>query len=62
MCLCPKLDAKLPSSRGVSLEAASVFLRGRGKSSDTTLAFLLVGFTEYDDHFITNLFIIVNIT
>ncbi|KAJ0449185.1 putative alcohol O-acetyltransferase [Helianthus annuus] len=40
---------------GVSLEAASLFLRGRGKavyilhSSDPTLALLLVGFTEYDD-------------
>ncbi|MFS7920394.1 hypothetical protein Hanom_Chr03g00224361 [Helianthus anomalus] len=47
------LDAKLLSSRGVSLEAASLFLWGRGKavyiSSDPTLALLLVGFTEYDD-------------
>ncbi|MFS8005855.1 hypothetical protein Hanom_Chr13g01242271 [Helianthus anomalus] len=40
---------------GVSLEAVSLFLRGRGKavyillSSDPTLALLLVGFTEYDD-------------
>ncbi|MFS8017806.1 hypothetical protein Hanom_Chr15g01384751 [Helianthus anomalus] len=40
---------------GVSLEAASLFLRGRGKavyilpSSDPTFALLLVGFTEYDD-------------
>ncbi|MFS8014867.1 hypothetical protein Hanom_Chr15g01349681 [Helianthus anomalus] len=40
---------------GVSLEAASLFLRGRGKavyilpSSDPTLALLLVVFTEYDD-------------
>ncbi|MFS7929393.1 putative Lunapark family protein [Helianthus anomalus] len=40
---------------GVSLEAATLFLRGRGKSvyilpsSDPTLALLLVGFTEYDD-------------
>ncbi|MFS7933751.1 hypothetical protein Hanom_Chr04g00383471 [Helianthus anomalus] len=40
---------------GVSLEAASLFLRGRGKiacilpSSDRTLALLLVGFTEYDE-------------
>ncbi|MFS7951069.1 hypothetical protein Hanom_Chr07g00590611 [Helianthus anomalus] len=39
----------------VSLEAASQFLRGRGKavyilpSSDPTLVLLLVGFTEYDD-------------
>ncbi|MFS8027299.1 hypothetical protein Hanom_Chr16g01497091 [Helianthus anomalus] len=39
----------------VSLEAVSLFLRGRGKvvyvllSSDRTLALLLVGFTEYDD-------------
>ncbi|MFS7960483.1 hypothetical protein Hanom_Chr08g00703651 [Helianthus anomalus] len=40
---------------GVSLEAASLFLRGRGKavyilpSSDPTLTLLLVGVTEYDD-------------
>ncbi|MFS7970238.1 putative peroxidase [Helianthus anomalus] len=40
---------------GVSLEAASLFLSGRGKavynlpSSYATLALLLVGFTEYDD-------------
>ncbi|MFS7910234.1 hypothetical protein Hanom_Chr02g00103871 [Helianthus anomalus] len=40
---------------GVLLEAASLFLRGRGKtvyilpSSDPTFALLLVGFTEYDD-------------
>ncbi|MFS7955088.1 hypothetical protein Hanom_Chr07g00638501 [Helianthus anomalus] len=40
---------------GVSLEAVSLFLRGRGKtmyilpSSDTTLALLLMRFTEYDD-------------
>ncbi|MFS8029337.1 hypothetical protein Hanom_Chr16g01521161 [Helianthus anomalus] len=40
---------------GVSPEATSLFLRGRGKavyilpSSDPTLALLLVGFTEYDD-------------
>ncbi|MFS7999835.1 hypothetical protein Hanom_Chr12g01171281 [Helianthus anomalus] len=40
---------------GVSLETASLFIRGRGKavyilpSSDPTLALLLVGFTEYDD-------------
>ncbi|MFS8010205.1 hypothetical protein Hanom_Chr14g01294371 [Helianthus anomalus] len=40
---------------GVSLEAASLFLRGRGKavyispSSDPTLVLLLVGHTEYDD-------------
>ncbi|MFS7970410.1 hypothetical protein Hanom_Chr09g00820671 [Helianthus anomalus] len=40
---------------GVSLEAASLFLWGRGKvvyilpSSDPTLTLLLVGFTEYDD-------------
>ncbi|MFS7976426.1 hypothetical protein Hanom_Chr10g00892291 [Helianthus anomalus] len=39
----------------VSLEAASLFLRGRGKvvyilpSSNRTLALILVGFTEYDD-------------
>ncbi|MFS8007473.1 hypothetical protein Hanom_Chr14g01261381 [Helianthus anomalus] len=39
----------------VSLEAASLFLRGRGKavyilpSSDPILALLLVDFTEYDD-------------
>ncbi|KAJ0491322.1 hypothetical protein HanIR_Chr12g0562601 [Helianthus annuus] len=43
---------------GVSLEAASLFLRGRGRgkavyispSSDPTLALLLVGYTEYDDN------------
>ncbi|MFS7999873.1 hypothetical protein Hanom_Chr12g01171731 [Helianthus anomalus] len=40
---------------GVSLEAASLFVRSRGKavyillSSDPTLALLLVGFTKYDD-------------
>ena len=40
---------------GVSLEAVSLFPRGRGKavyilpSSDPTLALLLVGLTEYDD-------------
>ncbi|MFS7983662.1 hypothetical protein Hanom_Chr11g00977141 [Helianthus anomalus] len=40
---------------GISLEATSLFLWGRGKvvyilpSSDPTLALLLVGFTEYDD-------------
>ncbi|MFS7997766.1 hypothetical protein Hanom_Chr12g01145811 [Helianthus anomalus] len=40
---------------GVSLEAAFLFLRGRGKvvyispSSDPTLALLLMGYTEYDD-------------
>ncbi|MFS7947640.1 hypothetical protein Hanom_Chr06g00550631 [Helianthus anomalus] len=39
----------------VSLKAASLFLRGRGKavyilpSSDPTLVLLLVGFNEYDD-------------
>ncbi|MFS7901223.1 hypothetical protein Hanom_Chr00s181177g01831901 [Helianthus anomalus] len=39
----------------VSLEAASLFLRGRGKvvyilpSSDPILALLLVGFIKYDD-------------
>ncbi|MFS7964075.1 hypothetical protein Hanom_Chr08g00745931 [Helianthus anomalus] len=45
---------------GVSLEAASLFIRGRNKvvyistSSDPTLALLLVEFTEYDDDFIQN--------
>ncbi|MFS7982101.1 hypothetical protein Hanom_Chr10g00958781 [Helianthus anomalus] len=40
---------------GVSLEAASLFIRGKGKSvyilpsSDPTFALLLVGYTEYDD-------------
>ncbi|MFS7933455.1 hypothetical protein Hanom_Chr04g00380021 [Helianthus anomalus] len=40
---------------GVSLEAAYLFLRSRGKvvyilpSSDPNLVVLLVGFTEYDD-------------
>ncbi|MFS7913290.1 hypothetical protein Hanom_Chr02g00140121 [Helianthus anomalus] len=39
----------------VSVEATSLFLRGRGKaiyvlpSSDSTLALLLVEFTDYDD-------------
>ncbi|MFS8017292.1 hypothetical protein Hanom_Chr15g01378681 [Helianthus anomalus] len=53
--LCPRLDAKLLSSRGVSLEATSLFLRGRGKDvyilpySDPTFALLLVGFTKYYD-------------
>ncbi|MFS7962483.1 hypothetical protein Hanom_Chr08g00727161 [Helianthus anomalus] len=49
-----KTYIKLSIPPGVSLEAASLFLlRGRGKvvyilpSSDTTLALLLVGFTEY---------------
>ncbi|MFS7949306.1 hypothetical protein Hanom_Chr06g00569981 [Helianthus anomalus] len=43
----------------VSLEAGSLFLRGRGKvfyilpSSDPTLALLLVGFTKYDDDELT---------
>ncbi|KAJ0705162.1 hypothetical protein HanPI659440_Chr14g0570501 [Helianthus annuus] len=42
---------------GVSLEAASLFQRGRGKaiymllSSNPTLALLLVEFTEYDDDY-----------
>ncbi|MFS7951571.1 hypothetical protein Hanom_Chr07g00596741 [Helianthus anomalus] len=40
---------------GVSLKAASIFLRGKGEVvyilpfSELTLALLLVGFTEYDD-------------
>ncbi|MFS7901398.1 hypothetical protein Hanom_Chr16g01421121 [Helianthus anomalus] len=40
---------------GVSLEVASLFLRGKGKTlytlpfSDPTLTLLLVGFTEYND-------------
>ncbi|MFS7963662.1 hypothetical protein Hanom_Chr08g00740991 [Helianthus anomalus] len=40
---------------GISPEAVSLFLRGRGNvvyilpSSDPTFALLLVGFTEYDD-------------
>ncbi|MFS8003205.1 hypothetical protein Hanom_Chr13g01211151 [Helianthus anomalus] len=40
---------------GVSLEAASLFLRSGGKTvyilpfSDLTFALLLVGLTEYDD-------------
>ncbi|KAJ0940434.1 hypothetical protein HanRHA438_Chr02g0083371 [Helianthus annuus] len=44
--------------RGVSLEAASLFLRGRGKvvyilpSSDPTLALLLVGFTKYGELYV----------
>ncbi|MFS8000245.1 hypothetical protein Hanom_Chr12g01176051 [Helianthus anomalus] len=49
-CLC-----KTTTEPGVSLEAASLFQQGRGKTlyilppSDPTLALLLVGFTEYDD-------------
>ncbi|MFS7954057.1 hypothetical protein Hanom_Chr07g00625831 [Helianthus anomalus] len=40
---------------GVSLETASLFLRGKGKtvyiltSSDPILALVLTGFTDYDD-------------
>ncbi|MFS7888385.1 hypothetical protein Hanom_Chr00s000001g01594381 [Helianthus anomalus] len=40
---------------GVSLEAASLFIQGRGKavyilpSSDPIFALLLVGFNDYDD-------------
>ena len=55
MCLMSKAWCKTTIEPGVSLEAASLFLRGRGKavyilpSSDPTLALLLVGFTEYDD-------------
>ncbi|MFS7938944.1 hypothetical protein Hanom_Chr05g00445761 [Helianthus anomalus] len=55
--LCPGLMQNYYRARGLagSLEAASLFLRGRGKalyilpSSDPTLALLWVGFTEYDD-------------
>ncbi|MFS7902137.1 hypothetical protein Hanom_Chr01g00007691 [Helianthus anomalus] len=49
------LSSKTTIEPGVSLEAASLFLRGRGKvvyispSSDPTLALLFVGYTEYDD-------------
>ncbi|MFS7943134.1 hypothetical protein Hanom_Chr06g00496751 [Helianthus anomalus] len=55
MCLFSKVSCKTTIEPGVSLEAASLFLRGRGKvvytspSSDPTLALLLVGYTEYDD-------------
>ncbi|MFS7913188.1 hypothetical protein Hanom_Chr02g00138881 [Helianthus anomalus] len=50
------LDAKLLSSRRVSLEAASLFLWGKCKtiyilpSLDPTLHLLLVGFTKYGDN------------
>ncbi|MFS7954076.1 hypothetical protein Hanom_Chr07g00626081 [Helianthus anomalus] len=46
---------KYYGATGVSLEVASLFLRGRGKvvyilpSSDPTLALLLVGFNKYHD-------------
>ncbi|MFS7890975.1 hypothetical protein Hanom_Chr07g00660211 [Helianthus anomalus] len=55
MCLMSKASCKTTIEPGVSLEAASLFLQGRGKAvyilpfSDPTLALLLVGFTEYDD-------------
>ncbi|MFS7932328.1 hypothetical protein Hanom_Chr04g00366591 [Helianthus anomalus] len=53
---------------GVSLEAASLFLTGRGKvvyilpSSDPTLALLLVEFTEYDDDVQPSIRIIIQAT
>ncbi|MFS8014092.1 hypothetical protein Hanom_Chr15g01340581 [Helianthus anomalus] len=55
MCLLSKASCKTNIKPGVSLEAASLFLQGRGKaiyilpSLDPTLVLLLVGFTEYDD-------------
>ncbi|KAJ0751490.1 hypothetical protein HanLR1_Chr05g0193961 [Helianthus annuus] len=55
MCLMSKAWCKSTIEPGVSLEAASLFLRGRGKaayilpSSDPTFALLLVGFTPYND-------------
>ncbi|MFS7955996.1 hypothetical protein Hanom_Chr07g00649381 [Helianthus anomalus] len=55
MCLMSNASCKTTIEPGVSLEAASLFLPGRGKavyilpSLDPTLALLLVGFTEYDD-------------
>ena len=63
MCLMSKAWCKTTIEPGVSLEAASLFLRGWGKvvyilpSSDSTLALLLVGFTEYDDDDDDDLFI-----
>ncbi|MFS8000159.1 hypothetical protein Hanom_Chr12g01175091 [Helianthus anomalus] len=48
-------DAKLLSSRGVSLETTSLFLHDRGKVvyilpfSGLTLTLLLIEFIEYDD-------------
>ncbi|MFS7935557.1 hypothetical protein Hanom_Chr05g00404881 [Helianthus anomalus] len=56
MCLMSKVRCKTTMEPRVSPEAASPFLRGRGKvvyilpSSDPTLAFLLVRLTKYDDH------------
>ncbi|MFS7983639.1 putative DNA polymerase III, clamp loader complex, gamma/delta/delta subunit, replication factor C [Helianthus anomalus] len=50
-----RICKKFGETDKVSLEAASLFLWGRGKavyilpSSDPTFALLLVGFTEYDD-------------
>ncbi|MFS7941888.1 hypothetical protein Hanom_Chr06g00481651 [Helianthus anomalus] len=50
-----KARCKTTIESGVSLEAVSLFLRGRCKAFyilfflDITLALLLVGFSEYDD-------------
>ncbi|MFS7947818.1 hypothetical protein Hanom_Chr06g00552671 [Helianthus anomalus] len=55
MCIVSKTLCKTTIEPGVSLEAVSLFLRGRGKSvyilpsSDFSLALLLMRFNEYDD-------------
>ncbi|MFS7916886.1 hypothetical protein Hanom_Chr03g00182631 [Helianthus anomalus] len=61
MCLMSKVSCKTTIESGVSLEEASLFLRGRCKvvyilpSLDPTLTLLLVRFSEdeYDDVFIS---------
>ncbi|MFS7915929.1 hypothetical protein Hanom_Chr02g00171161 [Helianthus anomalus] len=56
MCLMSKALCKTTIERGVTLEATSLFLWGRGKAvyilpfSDPTLALLLVRFIKYDDN------------
>ncbi|MFS8032179.1 hypothetical protein Hanom_Chr17g01554541 [Helianthus anomalus] len=58
MCLKSKACCKTTIEPSVSLEAVSLFLRGRGNavymltSSDPTLTVLLVRFTEYADDII----------
>ncbi|MFS7947883.1 hypothetical protein Hanom_Chr06g00553391 [Helianthus anomalus] len=55
MALMSKACYRTTIKLGVSLEATSLFIRGRDKvvyilpSSDPTIALLLVGFTKYDD-------------
>ncbi|MFS7973585.1 hypothetical protein Hanom_Chr09g00858321 [Helianthus anomalus] len=55
MCLMSKALSKTTTELGVSLEASSLFLHGRGKvvyiipSLDHTLTLLLVRYTKYDD-------------